>query len=260
MKINWFTVIAQVINFLILVWLLKKFLYTPILKAVSEREKKITDQINDADNKKSEAQKEQEDFRKKNEDIDRQKKSLLQKAIAEADAEKQKLIEEAKAAANVLRLNLDKATKDKQQQSNGEITRKIQKQVFAIARNALTDIASISLEEQSVNKFIERIKELKNDEKTQFLSAFKLSGEIVLVKSAFELLEKQKENITEAVSEILNTKTILQFKTAPEVISGIELSTKGYKIAWSFSAYVNALEKNVFAKMQENEMPETEKI
>ena len=52
MKINWFTVIAQVINFLMLVWLLKKFLYKPILDAVNEREKKITDQLKDADDKK----------------------------------------------------------------------------------------------------------------------------------------------------------------------------------------------------------------
>ena len=40
MEINWFTVIAQVINFLILVWLLKRFLYKPVLNAIAEREKK----------------------------------------------------------------------------------------------------------------------------------------------------------------------------------------------------------------------------
>ena len=40
MKINWFTVIAQLVNFLILVWLMKRFLYKPILNAIDEREKK----------------------------------------------------------------------------------------------------------------------------------------------------------------------------------------------------------------------------
>lgn len=40
MLIDWFTVIAELVNFLILVWLLKRFLYEPVLKAIDEREKK----------------------------------------------------------------------------------------------------------------------------------------------------------------------------------------------------------------------------
>ncbi|MEO6949003.1 MAG: hypothetical protein ABI123_05190, partial [Ginsengibacter sp.] len=83
MKIDWFTVIAQVINFLILVWLLKKFLYKPILNAINEREKKIRDQLKDADDKKAAAQKEKDDFKKKNEDFDQQQKALMDKAVAD---------------------------------------------------------------------------------------------------------------------------------------------------------------------------------
>jgi F-type H+-transporting ATPase subunit b len=37
MLIDWFTVGAQVLNFLILVWLLKRFLYGPILDAIDAR-------------------------------------------------------------------------------------------------------------------------------------------------------------------------------------------------------------------------------
>ena len=57
MLINWFTVCAQAINFLILVWLLKRFLYKPILHAIDEREKGIATQLADAEAKKAEAQK-----------------------------------------------------------------------------------------------------------------------------------------------------------------------------------------------------------
>jgi F-type H+-transporting ATPase subunit b len=57
MKINWFTFIAQIINFLILVWLLRHFLYKPILNAVDEREKKIAGQLKDAKADKADAKK-----------------------------------------------------------------------------------------------------------------------------------------------------------------------------------------------------------
>lgn len=259
MEINWFTIIAQIINFLILVWLLKKFLYKPILDAVNEREKKITDQLKDAEDKKAAAQKEQVDFKKKNQDFDQQKKALMDKAVADADTEKQKLIDGANADADTLRTNMEKLAKEKLASYNAEIAEKTRQQVFAITRRALVDIASINLEEHSVNTFIKHLKELQDDAKQEFIEAFKSNSNTILAKSAFELPAKQQKKINDALDEVLNTKTTLQYKTAPEIISGIELSTNGYKFSWSFSEYLNSLEKNISETLKEKAKPETKK-
>ena len=80
MLIDWFTVGAQVLNFLILVWLMKRFLYKPILNAIDEREKRIATELADADAKKAEAQKERDDFQHKNEEFEQQRGALLSKA------------------------------------------------------------------------------------------------------------------------------------------------------------------------------------
>lgn len=74
MQINWFTVLAQLINFIVLVWLLKRFLYKPILKAIDEREKNIAGKINDAEAKDALAKKEQTAFQQKNESFDKEKR------------------------------------------------------------------------------------------------------------------------------------------------------------------------------------------
>ena len=66
MLIDWFTVGAQIVNFLILVWLLKHFLYKPILNAIDAREKRIAAELADADTKKADAEKERTDFEDKN--------------------------------------------------------------------------------------------------------------------------------------------------------------------------------------------------
>ncbi|MEP6677455.1 MAG: hypothetical protein ABJA78_20000 [Ferruginibacter sp.] len=259
MKINWFTVIAQVINFLILVWLLKKFLYNPILNAVSEREKKITDQLKDADDKKAIAQKEQDDFKKKNEEFDQQKKSLLDKALADANAQKQQIMDAAKAEAITLSTNMEKAAKEKLENDHVEITEKAQKQVLTIARKVLTDIASASLEEQSTHTFIKHLNEIKDAEKKKFIDAFKSASNTILVRSAFVLPAKQQGEINNTINEILSAKTKLQFKTAPEIVSGIELSTNGFKLSWSFSEYLNSLAKSISGSNKENEKHVPEK-
>ena len=102
MLINWFTVVAQAVNFLILVWLLKRFLFKPILHAIDEREKGIATQLAEAEAKESEAQKDRDDFQHKNEAFDQERASLLKKATDEANAQRQRLFDEAKKDADAL--------------------------------------------------------------------------------------------------------------------------------------------------------------
>ena len=66
MLIDWFTIGAQALNFLILVWLLRHFLYQPILNAIDAREQKITAELADAAARKAEAQKDRDEFQHKN--------------------------------------------------------------------------------------------------------------------------------------------------------------------------------------------------
>lgn len=251
MQINWFTVIAQIVNFIVLVWLLKRFLYKPILKAIDEREKKIAAQINDAEAKDALAKKEQAEFSKKNESFEKEKKTLMDKAIAETNEEREKLLEAARNEASELRVSLEKSLTEMQENLKHDIAQKTQQEVFAIARKTLADLASLSLEEQSTTIFIKRIKELKKEEKAAFLEAFKTTSDAILVKSAFDLPEKQQTAIKKAVDEILGASTSFQFKTAPEIISGIELTSNGYKLSWSISAYLNSLQKEVSATLND---------
>ena len=149
MLIDWFTVGAQIVNFLILVWLLKHFLYKPILDAIDAREKRIAAELADADTKKAEAEKERTDFEDKNKTFDQQRIALLAKATDEAKAERERLIDQAKKDAESLRANQADALRGDQIRLGSEITLLAEKEVFAIARKTLTDLATVSLEERS---------------------------------------------------------------------------------------------------------------
>src|ERR1700677_4253344 len=111
MLIDWFTVSAQAVNFLILVWLMKRFLYKPILNAIDAREQRIAAELADADAKKAEAQKERDEFQHKNEEFDQQQAALLDKATDEAKAQGERLIDEAGKAADALSAKRQEALK-----------------------------------------------------------------------------------------------------------------------------------------------------
>ena len=244
MTIDWFTVIAQIINFLVLVWLLKRFLYKPILNAIDTRDQKIKSQIEEANAKVEEATSEQEEFQRKNTEFDQQRKSMLAKATDEAKATRQQMLESARKEAEELRAKLEKSLQEERLHLDNEIVRRTQKEVFAIARKVLADLASESLEEQMTRVFVERLKQLEEKTKMPLVHALSTSGEPV-VRSAFELSPDQRSEIEQAVKGLSTAEFKTQFEVDGDKISGIELSCGGYKIAWSISEYLSTLEKRV---------------
>jgi F-type H+-transporting ATPase subunit b len=251
MLIDWFTVIAQVLNFLILVWLLKRFLYKPILNAIDAREKKVADELANADAKKAEAQKEKEEFKRKNEEFDQQRAALLSKAKDEAKSERQRLLEEARKDASDLRSKQQEALRNDKQNLNQEISRRAQQEVFAIARKALTDLAGTSLEERTVEVFVQRLNELKGEEKEQLTSALSASPNQMLVRTTFDIPKAQHDLIKKTIKETLGVEIQAKFETSPDLVSGIELTINGQKVAWSIADYLTSLEKGIDELLKE---------
>jgi F-type H+-transporting ATPase subunit b len=251
MLIDWFTVLAQVVNFLILVWLLKRFLYRPILDAIDAREKRIAKELADADAKKAEAQKERDEFQHKNEAFEQQRAALLSKATDEAKAERQRLLDEARQAADALAAKRQEALRGEQQSLNEALSRRAREEVFAIARRALGDLATTSLEERMAEVFIRRLREMDAKAKAGLGEALKSASAPGIVRSAFELPAEQRTMIHDAINETFSADIHILFETAPDLVSGIELATDGQKVGWSIAEYLASLEKGVEELLQE---------
>jgi F-type H+-transporting ATPase subunit b len=245
MLIDWFTVGAQTLNFLILVWLMKRFLYKPIRHAIDEREKRIAAELADADRKKAEAQKESDTFRHKNEAFDQERTALLSKATDEAKAEGRRLLDEGRKAADALSAKRMETLRKDAGSLSQAIRRRTQQEVFAIARKALTDLATVSLEERLGEVFTRRLQEMDGQAKTGLAEALKTASDPALVRSAFDLPEEQRAAIQNALNETFSAQIHVRFQTAPDLISGIELSTNGQKLAWSIADYLTSLGKGV---------------
>jgi F-type H+-transporting ATPase subunit b len=255
MLIDWFTVAAQAVNFLILVWLLKHFLYQPILDAIDAREKRIAAELADADAKKAEARKERDAFQHRNDEFDQQRAALLSQATAEAKAERQRLLNEARSEADALSTKRQDALKREQQGLNDEITRRTREEVFAIARKTLSDLAGASLEERMSEVFSRRLRTLNDDAKEDLAEALNTASAPARVRSAFDLPAEQRAAIQQTLNETFQDEIQVHFETAPEVISGIELTANGRKVAWSIADYLASLEKSVGELLMEPSKP-----
>lgn len=245
MLIDWFTVGAQVLNFLILVWLMKRFLYKPILNAIDAREKRIARDIADADATRAEAEKARTEFQQKNEALDGQRAALLSKAADEANAERHRLLDEARKAADALSAKREESLANDARNLNQAIIRRAQDEVFAIARRALTDLATSSLEERMTDVFTRRLRELDGEARQVLADAIRTATDPALVRSAFDLPDDQQAAIQTALNETFSAEVRVRFRTEPDLVSGIELSVNGRKVAWSIADFLSSLEKGV---------------
>ncbi|MGD0491282.1 MAG: F0F1 ATP synthase subunit delta [Steroidobacteraceae bacterium] len=257
MLIDWFTVGAQALNFIILVWLLKRFLYKPILNAVDGREKRIAAELADADAKRTEAQRERDEFQRKSKEFDQQRAALLTKATNEAKAERDRLLDDARRSADALSAKRQEALRTDAHNLNRDIRRRTQQEVFAIARKALTDLAATSLDERMCEVFTRRLRTIEGKAKESLGEALKTASEPALLRSAFDLPATQRAAIQKALNETFSAEVHVRFETAPDLVGGVELRSNGLKIAWNIADYLSSLEKGVGALLEEQDKQES---
>jgi F-type H+-transporting ATPase subunit b len=130
-----------------------------------------------------------------------------------------------------------------------------QKEVFAITRKALTDLATTSLEERMGEVFDRRLRKLNGQAKNVLGEALKKNSEPALIRSTFDLPAAQRAAIQNALNETFSADIHIRFETSPDLVSGIELSANGQKVGWSIADYLASLEKGVGELLKEKDKP-----
>jgi F-type H+-transporting ATPase subunit b len=243
--IDWFTVAAQALNFLILVWLMKRVLYKPIIAAIDAREKLVAGELADASLKKDVAGKALTDFKLKNEVFDRDRAALLSKATDEAKAQGAHLLDLARASADALQSTRRDALQREAEGFSQLLGKRAQQVFFTLARRALKDLADGSLEAQIAACFCGKLRAIKDEDKTKFIAAIEATAGALSVRSAFVLPPRQQGDLQNALDDVFQRQIAVTYEVAPDLIGGIELTARGQRIAWSIADYLVEFEREV---------------
>lgn len=251
MQIDWVTVVAQAVNFLILVWLLHHFLYGPITRAMQRREQRISDSREEAERKVREAADEAEDYRRKQRDLEERRDEIM----AEAREEANQLREELKGK---VREEMDEAENRWRSQIAGEreeflrLARTgIADRFVDLARRALGDLADADLEEKVVDVFLERFESLEADSRRDIAGAVTAGGNAVTVRSSFELTPATKRRITGAVRELTDREAEVEYEVTEELTCGVKLEAGGRTVSWGLDSYLDDVERRLGEELAE---------
>ena len=134
-------------------------------------------------------------------------------------------------------------------------------EVHRIARRALQDLASASLEQQVVDTFIARLQSLDPQQREGVMNSVQNTDTGALISTAFPLPDTTQEELMTVVQEGLagqskypqqpQQQCPVRFECAPDLVCGIELKTPGHKIGWSIEHYLQTLEDGVLTALEE---------
>ena len=245
MLIDWFTVLAQALNFIILVWLMKHFLYRPILSAIDSREKTIAKQIIDADKITKDVNAEKIQFNLKNQAFDKERAAILKKTTEDAHSEAVKINTDAKKTVADTIAKGKVALLSQQQNFSQMLSKRTEEEVLNLTRKVLKDLADATLEERMVNIFIKNLREMPKEKWIQLKNGIKSPNQQIAIRSSFQLSTDQRDLIEAAIKENVNDTVQFNFEISERLVSGIELTTNGQKISWNIGDYINLIEKNL---------------
>lgn len=248
MHIDWFTFACQVINFLVLVWLLKRLLYQPVLQAIETREQSITERMQSAAEREATADQSRRAYEQQQAELAHLKDSLL--AEAAADVENWRKQQQARVRDEIaeIQTNWHAAVVREQEQFLGELRQRTARQVQDIVRHVLRELSDHELELQSVQRFLSRLDDLLATQPA-------LSGEEdptvpLVVRTAFPLSGPAREALSGDLTARIGRRS-LKFEVDSELICGIEVVAGDRKLEWNIDHYLNALERSINAALDQ---------
>ncbi|MCA8999530.1 MAG: F0F1 ATP synthase subunit delta [Planctomycetaceae bacterium] len=255
MRIDWFTFGAQIVNFLILVWLLKRFLYGPIITAMDQREKAFRDREKELAEAKLAADREAEEYRQKQQKMEHAREEQIAAAAREIDEWKREQTQLAREEIDQLRANWFRGIQLERASFIRELQQRTAHQIYRTTRQVLKELCDVSLEQQIITSFLERLDRISEVKRQQMAQSIRNDSEPILIESSMELTKETQDQIRSQISSFFaEAEARFDFQVVPALIGGIELQAAGHKIAWSLRETLEMLEEE-FTRSLENAIP-----
>ncbi len=245
MNINWSTVFFQIINFWIIVWILKKYLFKPVLSSMDKREKIIQAKLKEAEVSKKNAEKEKQNLLNKIASLEQSKASILAEAYKKADMEYAVLLKSFNAEMNGKRKAFEEQVILEREFLRNSIKDLAGQTILLTLSDALQNLANTDIEKSVLENFILKLKS-KNVEKLSELKKYYQKNKKLSIYTSFDLDVKTKQLISHNIAESIGIKSIkIDFEKHQDIICGIEVVCPPLLISYGVNTYISEFKKNL---------------
>lgn len=253
MQIDWFTFGAQVFNFVLLVWLLKRFLYRPVLNAIQGREERVRSRLDEARKQEEEARAEQARYEALQEELERTRTQMLRSVEEEAERRRAELTEEVREEVRALRREWQESLRRQKESFLEELRRRMSRELFGLVEKVLEELADAEVEDRLIDVFLDRLPTAAQQDREELVASARETDGRIRLRSSFPLTEDQHRRLEGAIRDWLGPPAEaieLVWEENPDMALGIELQGGDRKIAWSADDYLDVLQAETSALLE----------
>lgn len=250
MSIDWLTVAAQIANFLVLLWLLKRFLYRPILDGIDAREKEISDRMSEAGDLMEDARTKIAAYEDKLSELENSQATMEENLRREAARERDALIAEARHRIDRERSEFESHLVVEKARFIQHLSETGARVLVHLTRKVLSDLADDSLEEKisvcalkKLEPMADEIRRLINDSRPVTVTTHAALAE--------ELRKKVSDDLQKLAPGIECT-----FEVDPSQAFGLILRVGSASIEWTIDSYLGELETMMIENLRQSKMGE----
>ncbi len=237
MSIDWITVVAQIANFLVLLWLLKRFLYRPILDGIDAREREITERMSEATHIRESAQATEIDYQAQIASLRQGREGLMEESRQAAETERDTLLAEANAQIARERQEREKLRAEEALRYSRELHDSGAHALLSLTRKALTDLSDETLEQRIVSQAAARSAAMS--EQLKQAAGGQTNAKIT---TRYPLPQDLQEKLINEFKQTL-PNCGLTFTVDPEQSPGLNLRLGGAQLGWTVDSYMNGLDE-----------------
>jgi F-type H+-transporting ATPase subunit b len=223
MALDWSTFLLEVVNFLILVWILKRFLYAPVKAAIERRRERVESVLAEADARRAEADRLRADYEARQQQWEHERASARADLEQEMGAERARRLQELEQELGRRRERedtLDERRRDEAARRSEEAALTL---AAGFAAKLLSRIADQALEARLLALAVEDLASLSEDHRQALVTAAREDPTAPRMLSAYALSDAQRAELESALSRAAETEVRCRFAEDPELIAGIRI-------------------------------------
>ncbi len=252
MAIDWVTVAAQLVNFLVLVWLLERLLYRPVTRSLEARAEAVRARLDAAETARAEAEREAGRLAERRAAFEADREDRRREMLGEIEDERARLAEEARAAVAEERRDWERRDEEERAAFLARLRLRAAEAMARLSRRALDDLADETLERRMAAVFLRRVAGLDAEARADLAAAAQGGARLV---SAFPLPEETERELRAALAEALGEGTEIAVATDPDLGCGLRLEAGSRRLGWTVSGYLDALEAEMAEAVSEGAAP-----
>lgn len=227
MTFNLWTFLFEMINFLVLAYVLHRLLYRPLRTAIEQRQAAQAAALTEAETARQQTAEMQVRLQTQTAELDQQRQAALQAARNQAKAERTRFLAEAEQAAERLRTESQRDIERERQEMLAALRTEVVQQSVALTERLIREVAGADLHQQLVEHLVEVLKALPEPER----SALRIPGiadDAILLEAAAEVKGPLLQRLESAVSSVLGRPVVVAVRNTPTLISGARLRLGGH--------------------------------